>query len=310
MSAFKYEIFFLTFFVGIPLGVMVCFLFPKLERLVLGLAVFFTCRMNETINFISYETYRGTTRGLEISIIDLLSIVMALLAIKDYLVLNRKLSILPPFSIHYFIYFMFSVASIINSDSVMISSFEVLKMVRMYFVYWAFYNFLNTEKKLREFIVCVSIVMFYVFGKVLFDKYFMGIFQAKGPFPHQNTLVMYTIIFSNILYSKYMESNGIENMVYGILSAACMVIVISSLSRAGMACFGLSIAINTFLHLSIRAKTKKYLKTAVIAFGAILVLAKSIDSIIQRFETAPKESAETRVLLAESAINMANSNFL
>jgi hypothetical protein len=51
----------------------------------------------------------------------------------------------------------------------------------------------------------------------------------------------------------------------------------------------------------------------VLVFALIIgaaVLAKAMDSIMERFETAPEESTEVRVLLAQAAVNMANDKIL
>ncbi len=78
----KEAIFFGGFLCCVPVGIFLAVTFPKIHK-----AVFFALVLGTTntgglfglpldINFLSREWYRGTTRGIEISYLDLLAIIL------------------------------------------------------------------------------------------------------------------------------------------------------------------------------------------------------------------------------------------
>ena len=306
MGELKYLIFFIALVFGVPAGVILGGIFKPIERVIFFLSMFFTCRMTETINFLSRETYRGTSRGFEIHLVDLavLCLFFFVFRKKGF----REIKWFPPGSILYFIYFTFSLISISNSGEALYSWFEILKMVRMYFVLWTFTNYISSEEDFKFFLFNVGGVILYLFFSVIFGKYLGGQYQARGPFPHQNSLVMYMQVFGGIAFSLFYNSAK-NSFRWSILAGISGLIVLLTLSRGGMACFAVGISVIIFLSLVNKFELKKILLIGYMFFGASLVMLKSLDSIITRFETAPKESAESRVYLAKIAINMANDKF-
>ena len=78
----KEAIFFGGFLICVPVGILLSVLFPRIHK-----AVFFALVLGTTntaglfglpldINFLSREWYRGTTRGIEVSYLDLLAVVL------------------------------------------------------------------------------------------------------------------------------------------------------------------------------------------------------------------------------------------
>ncbi|MCP4179481.1 MAG: O-antigen ligase family protein [bacterium] len=303
----KYLVFFTVLIVGVPVGFAFAKNNKKIENIILFLTLFFTCRVeSETINFISRENYRGTSRGFEITVVDILILILFLLVIhrkKLY-----KIKILPPCSILFFLYFLFSLISITNSGSSLYSYFEIWKMIRMYLFYWIFYNYIHDVRQINSIIKYICIIIIYVFLLVLEQKYLLGMFQVKGPFPHQNSMAMYMIVFGSIVFSMLLNTRKGAFNTYYLLAVFGMsgICVISSLSRAGIACFALSLFIIFVLSYFSGFNFKKIGLTVLFIVLGGIVLYKAIDTIMLRFETAPEESAQTRVVLANSATMMAN----
>lgn len=272
------------------------------------MCVFFTVRMNETINFISREFYRGTSRGFEITLVDLL-----VLTLFGYLVLNKKLKdfiIFPKGFLLYSIFLFLSVCSCFNSDNYLYSSFEVLKLIRMGFFFWVMCNYIDTEEKLQGMILNILLALSYIFLVVLYDKYVLHTFQAKGPFPHQNSMVMYTIVFGSVIFACTLFTSFKKNLFNLIVTLMSVIIVISSLSRAGMFFFLLSLGIIYSIKVLSQPAIRDFFTFLIGSFFLSLILLKASDSIIERFKTAPRESQEVRIMLAEAALKMSKENIL
>lgn len=96
---------------------------------------------NETaINFLSHETYRGTSRGMEISIIYLVALVLLL----TFFLGRKPMKFFPDTgSLFYLAYFLCSIPSVFNAANGLFSFFELWKMFMIYLVFLAVYNYLE-----------------------------------------------------------------------------------------------------------------------------------------------------------------------
>ncbi|MFA6102439.1 MAG: O-antigen ligase family protein [Victivallaceae bacterium] len=312
LSEYKYFIFFFTLICLVPVGVFLASSSKFFEKVMLFLMIFFTCRMAESIHFVSREFYRGTSRGFEIGLVDLVALVLFLVIIvrrgKDF-----KIKLLPPGSYLYFIYFAFSLASITNSYEPLYSYFEVLKMIRMYFYFWVLYNYFNSYERIALAIHFIPVIIIYIFIVALDQKYRIGIYQIRGPLPHQNSLCMYMTILSTIMFSQLMnEKNAsfIKSAFIFLMFSMGSLLVFFTLSRAGMVCYIGGCLVVLLLSYASGFEMKKFIITGLIGFGAIVAVAAMINTVLQRFENAPVTSKITRYNLAISAVNMADDKFL
>jgi len=309
LSAYKYIFFFIALLVGVPIGYSYAIRKPMVEKVVFFLAIFFTARM-EDINFLSYEWLRLTSKGFEVGMVDLATLILFMIVIKRRY--EFKVSI-PPGSILFLLYFLFSILSIRNASNPLYSMFEVWKMVRMYAYFWVIYNYIRDEKALNLFMRCVATITLYVFYEVVRQKYIDHQFQVSGPFPHQNSLVMYMIIFGSIIFA-YLLNNKEHSLRKTLMWIAVFgmtgVSIISTLSRGGMVLFLVSIAIILLMSFNAGYSSKKVIITVVLGLLSLLILMRAWDSITERFETAPEASANTRIDLAIVAQNMANDKRL
>ena len=302
MSEFKYIIFFFVIFLGVPIGFICAKKYPKIEKLLWFLLLFFTAR-TEDINFISMETYRGTSKGFEIGLVDVTAMILF------FLIYSRREKYplhLPMGSYLYFTYFALSCISLINSDIYIYSFFELWKMIRMYFYFFVIYNLINSFKDIEQFLRYMLIIVFFITMIVLKQKYLEGMFQTMGPFPHQNSLVMYLIVYGSLFLSYLLNVKKANIFLWTIAFGACAVDILSTLSRGGMALFSLSIFIIFFLSYAHKFSLRKLGVAGLFMILGTGVLYKASDTIMERIRTAPEESVSVRLVLAEAAQNMAN----
>ncbi len=302
MSDLKYIIFFIVIFIGIPFGYIMAKKYPKIEKFLWFLLLFFTAR-TEDINFISMETYRGTSRGFEIGLVDITAIIVFLL------IFNRRDKYpisMPIGSFLYFTYFMFSCISIMNSDIYVYSFFELWKMIRMYFYFFVIYNLIHSFKDIEQFLSYMLYIVAFITFIVLKQKYLEGMFQTMGPFPHQNSLVMYLIIYGSLFLSYLLNVKKANIFLWTIAFGCCAIDILSTLSRGGMALFSLSIFVIFILSYAHKFSLRKIGVAGLFFILGTGVLYKASDTIMERIRTAPEESVSVRLVLAEAAQNMAN----
>lgn len=306
MVEFKYLIFFLVILIGVPLGYAFAKKSPLCEKVLWFLLLFFTAK-TEDINFFSMESYRGTSRGFEIGLVDITALILFLLLFSRR---DKKPLELPAGTFLYFLYFMFSAISIINSDVYIYSFFELWKMIRMYFYFFVVYNLISSFKDIKQFLIYMYIIVIFITLIVLKQKYLDGMFQTMGPFPHQNSLVMYMIVYGSIFLSYVLNYKKVNVYVWIIAFGACAIDILSTLSRGGMAVFSLSIFIIFLLSYAHKFTLRKIGVTMLFFILGSGVLYKASDTILERIQTAPEESLDVRVVLALAAQNMANDKIL
>lgn len=308
LTEYKHVIFYSILLLGVPLAGLLAVRSRFAERVVLFIAMFGMCRISATINFFSHETYRGTSRGMEVTLVD-----MAILALLVFMTLRNdfKMVAVPPGSTLYGIYFLFSVLSIMNSANVLFSGFEVLKMVRMYIFYWVMFNYLKDFGRIREVLFMFALLVFYIFYVGFRQKYMEGLYQIRGPFPHQNSLAMFISVVGIMVGSMALNThtNLKQSLFMGGVFAMSAVLEIWSLSRAGLMCFGGGCGLSMFLSYLGGVKFKKIMITLALGMAGAVILAYSMKTIVRRFETAPAMSKITRYHLAVAAVNMANDKF-
>ncbi len=311
MVDLKYLVFFSVLLLGVPIGYALALRFQWIEKLIFFLFIFFTCEMVD-INFISMETYRGTSKGFEFGMVDIAMYIILLLTIKR--APANKIIWLPPGSVLYLSYFLISIISIIHADVYLYSAFEIIKMLRMLLYFWITYQYIQTQEHIETFMTSVAIIVFYIFVSVVKQKYLYGVFQASGPFPHQNSLTMYISILGSLALSKLLNHRDANAPIWFLLFAMASFCVLATLSRAGLALFLLNCIVIFSISMLLRGNEQKHLRrrkwvvVAILPFVVAIALFKASDTIVERFTNAPKESGLTRIYLAQAAVKMANEN--
>ena len=297
----KYLIFFIAFMGVLPLGYMLT-LNRKFMRYAFFAVSLPVMMFNQvSINFFSHETYRGTSRGMEVSLVYLIALAMLI----GMWILYRKKPLLPDIgSKIYLVYFLLCIPSLINADNALFSWFELWKMIMMYIVFLTTYYYLYYYRDFTSVIIAFGIVATVTFLTVVY-QHIKGIHQANGLFPHQNSMGMYMCLVAPVFFAYYFNRNkGWKRWLFAgfflVASAACM----RTYSRGAMVCLPFGCMITALLSLRYQFHMRKIqilLPIFLICFfGALLLL----PNIIKRFQNAPKESLMTRQYLAASAWNM------
>lgn len=306
MSEFKHIIFFFMLLVGVPAGILLAYVSKLWEKIFVFLMVFFTCSLAGTINFESVKDYRGTSRGFEVGIVDL-----ATLVIFGVMILKPRFKIkMPPGTVLFFIYIIISMFSIQNSATSLYSWFEIFKMFKMYFYYLVWFSYFIDLNQIQRVIKMLPILVIYMFLLVVY-QWKMGSYQPGGPFTHQNSLCMYVMTLGGIFLAALFELKMKEfKTVYVIgIFGLCCLIELLTLSRAGVVCYAGCCSVVVFLSFTVKFKPKKVFIFMLIFVVAITGLMFYANSIYNRFMYAPKSSMESRQHLATSAKNMAADGF-
>jgi hypothetical protein len=145
---------------------------------------------------------------------------------------------------------------------------------------------------------------------VLVDRYVTksAVNRSVGSFPHPNSLAMYVdlvipVLLSLLLSKQYPPRASKIAMLSLALGVMC---VVFTKSRASLVLMLGALAALTVCSMGWRPTAYKVQLALSGALAATLAGAVLLPSIIERFEKAPKQSAETRVYFNEAAHAMAN----
>ena len=289
---------------GVPGMTMLAMQSKRAREILFGIMVFSIVK-TQSINIMSMEHYRGADRGFEITLTELIAIALAgaLIAKKQDQIKWIPLNTFPMAA-----FFVVATLSALDTPKMILSIFALWKMPRVYIIFWATYNIIKIDRPLKGMfwgIVATGIYEAYV---CLSQKYIQGFYRVHGTFDHSNTIPIYFFQLIPTLLAWTLHGKDVDKkasfLAFGSMGGMC-VAILTTMSRAGMALMGASVIAVMFRmvpqNLNFRKVGISFLFFMVLVAGGI----KAADSIIKRFQTAPKESAMARDEFNVAAAKMA-----
>ena len=201
----KYAVFAIAA-MGVPPLAFLLYINRSWIRFVLvAIAIALCLYIPTSINFMSHEDYRGSSRGIEVSLIHLLSLAIIMsLAAGQWMRTH-----FPDTGMRlYILYFLLCLPSMAHSAELLYSYFEVWKMIMLFLYYTAIFLFLRATGDVKSILAMWAFVVFVNMFFVVRD-HFGGSYQPHGVFPHQNSMAMCMQLMGPMFFAVY--------MVYGYL---------------------------------------------------------------------------------------------
>lgn len=234
------------------------------------------------INFLSREWYRGTTRGIEISLVD----IMALSVLISSLIAPRfRPRIYWPASLGFMgLVFVCALVSVLSCMPQIFGVFELSKMVRAIIFFVATALFVRSERELRILVLALCCTVSLEGVLALKHRLHLGLDRATGTLDHANSLSMYLCMTAPVLVAAF-NTNWPKALRYFALAAlgAAGIGIVLTLSRAGMPIFGFVVAGAMVLTMSWRITPRKIAlaSTGLLVIGIGVLMAW--DKIVQRY---------------------------
>ncbi len=269
---------------------------------VLGLTVPLVLFNSTAINFFSNEDYRGTSRGMEISIIYITAFIILL----SLTIMRGPRKLFPDWGSRlYLLYFLLSLPSLNYAASGLFSFFELWKMIMIYLVFLAVYHYLEFSGGDFDMILYGIMAVVFVNFFVVIRQHFRGIYQAYGLFPHQNSLAMYMQLAGMIFFSRYFNrSEGMRSRFFLAAFGMASIALVRTYSRGALACYPIAGLITLLGSIRYKFAVRKIYISMFLGFIGLIALALFMPRIIERFKKAPESSGQTRKNFAIAAINM------
>ena len=255
-----------------------------------------------SINFFSQETYRGTSRGLEISIIYIVAVIL----IWAIFILKGPQNPFPDRGSRlYLLYFLLCLPSLFNAGGHTVSIFELWKMIMIYLVFMAVYYYLKYSEGDFDIIMFGVAIIVTVNFFVMLYQHVCGFYQPRGIFPHQNSMAMFMTLAGLLLFARYFNNREkFKSLLFFLAFGMASVALVRTYSRGAIICYPLGAMVTVLCSLRYTFSARKMY---VVVFIGIFILAGLLffmPRIVERFKKAPESSAQTRINLALAAKNM------
>ena len=235
------------------------------------------------VNFASRDWYRGTTRGFEVSFVDVISLsVLAGMILRPRV--GEKRWFWPASLGLMLVYFLFAALCVGVADPKIFGLFELSKMVRGLVMFLAAAMYLRSERELRVFILALGMAVCFEGFQAITQRYLHGVHRVYGTVDDSNSLSMYFCttapVFVAVITSafpRYLKALG------GAAIALAFVGVILTISRAGLIAIVMMLFCATIATMSYRITFQKLLITFVVMIGVTGAMAKAWKTVGARF---------------------------
>lgn len=243
----------------------------------------------------SIDTYRGHTKGYEISLIEVFAIalIIAVLRGPGDPALPRR-SRLPPGTLVYIGWAFAGLLSIVNAWE---PTYVIMTFVRVFksaFIFAAAALFLRDDKDLRAAITGLAaslIVQGFICLKL---RYIDGYFQIKGWFEHQNPMSMWAYMCACVVFAAALHREVKGWLLWLCLGAfgAAGICVLLSVSRAALAAYAIGAAVVLIMAWIRGPGMRTTLFTIMGLIGSVMVMLFAMDALNSRLKEV-KSSKET-----------------
>ena len=299
----KYFVFTLAA-LGVPPLALVLFINRRwMKYAVWAMIAALTVYQGTAINFFSHEEYRGSSRGMEVSVVYLIGAALILAAM-----LKRKMPKLVPSTgaFLFVVYFLLCLPSLRTAENMLFSWMEIWKMMMLYIVYLSIRAYLNATEDVKSLMRGFAVFAIYNFILVV-NEHLAGVYQPHGSFPHQNCLAMAMHLFASLFFAHYLAVGFRGSKLNALAFVCASACIVRTYSRGAMAMIPLALFVTFTLSAFVSLKvplTKLASRMLPIALVGVLGLAAMMPRIISRFESAPEASKNTRIELALCAKEM------
>ncbi|HEY6167776.1 MAG TPA: O-antigen ligase family protein [Verrucomicrobiae bacterium] len=272
---------------ALPMSVAICCISRRARE-----AAFFLMAVSTVlaarfgVEFASQYWYRGTTRGFEITVIDILAVG----------VLFSSLLLPRPGQARWFwpaslglmgLYLVYASFSVAISEPKLYGLFELSKILRGMLVFVAAAVFVRSERELKLLVLALGCAICFEAALALKQRYLNGVYRVTGSLDHPNSLSMFLCMSAPVLVAAATSNFPRWVRYFSFLCiTAATVSVLLTVSRAGIPIFGLVVLGATAACASWRITFKKVLATMLIGVAASALVYKSWSTIKARFGEA------------------------
>lgn len=241
------------------------------------------------VNFVSRDFYRGTVRGFEFSVVDILSISLVLAMFLAPRRGESRLYWIPSsgFLLLYALYCSFNVAI---ADPKLFGMFELSKLFRGVMIFAAAAFYVRSEREVRIALFALALIICYQGYLALKQRYLWGLHRVFGTVDHSNSLAALFCITAPVFVAGFNSKvqTWLKLLCAAALCAATVGIILT-ISRAGVVILGMGVAGTALATMSYKPSLRKAAISLVVVIGVAGLFAKSWETLKARFAESTLE---------------------
>jgi len=235
------------------------------------------------VNLFSRYWYRGSTRGVEISFIDVIALSVF---ISSFLFPKAGFSRWRwPAGLGFMLlFFVYAFGSTLAIEPRLFGMFEVSKMVRGLIFFLAAAMFVRSEREVGLLVLALCCAVCLEGALALKQRLFDHMGRAAGTLDHANSLSMYLCLIAPIFVAAI--NSTLPRMLRwfsAIALAAAAFAIVLTVSRAGIPIFVLVVLAATIWCINWRMTLKKVATVVIVVVGIGVVGVKFWDDVKERY---------------------------
>lgn len=275
----------------------------------------FTERLD--VNFFSEAWYRGTTRGLQFSLMHIFAFALLVGCLFGRMEAERRPRWFWPGSLGVMlVYLFYSAVSVITSEPKLFGAFELSKILGSILVFLAAAAYVRTKREWTVLILALGCAVTFEGLWAVKQKFITHLDRVAGTLDHPNSLSMYFCMCAPVLIAvAYAGWSTWLRWFAGISAAFAAVGLLLTVSRAGIPVFA-AVGLATFvLCASWKFSFRMIITRAAMGAALCLVIIALSGQIMQRYGTASlheeylDESVDGRGVYLRLAKNIVSDHF-
>jgi hypothetical protein len=242
------------------------------------------------VNFQSHYWYRGSTRGFEVSMVDILA--WSVLASSFLFPRGGGRRWFWPASLGFLLlYFLYACGNVAFSDPKIYGVFELSKILRGILFFLAAAFFIRSERELGILVFALCCAVCFEGAIAFRERVLQGIYRVPGTIDDANSFSMYLCTVSPVFVAA--ATSTLPKWLRwfsGAAIASATVCVVLTISRAGIPIFALVMLGTAIWCVSWRITFSKIAAIALIALCVGGLIYKSWDLLVYRYTSDSLES--------------------
>lgn len=266
-------------------GAVVLLIWPRLRTWTLFGVVFGSITTID-INLFGQYWYRGTSRGLEISVIDVIafSLVVAEFCAPRY---ERRKWFWPAGLGLFMAYLIYCTVSVATSTPKIYGVWELGNVARGGLMIMLGALMVRSRRELGVVVAALACAVCVQSVYALKQRYIGGIYRVPGTFDHENTLSTYLCTVAPLLLAAAFSHWSIWlRWACGLVCAVAFPLELLTISRAGIPIFLFGLIGVTFFCVTWRITARKIVVGSAVALVGLVLFAATWDQIKKRYASA------------------------
>jgi hypothetical protein len=278
----KHYVFIVACFVLLVAGTALARSRPAVRDWLFGIGVLITTDPGAyDVNLMGRELYRAATRGIEISMLDVIAAILIFSAPA-----RHRRGWPASFGVMS-LYTGYAALTIPFNEPQLFGYFEMSKLLRGLLVFTAAARYMRGPRELKILVISLCVTMMFESSIALRDRYIYGQNRIHGTMGSWNMLAMYSNIVAPYMLAAAMADWPKRlRQACALAFAMCGGCVILTISRTGFAVFLLMGIFTTLACVNFKITMRKVAIASVVLLLAAGALYKARDSLASRYEAS------------------------